>query len=84
MPKPSRWFAAASGGTYSVTDASQGRTPGLLQAKEPGGTVTRCGVPALLWTISWELPFDVSADWACPECARLLPTREAANGQGMG
>ena len=83
MPKPSRWFAAASGGAYTSSNIFQGRSPSRFHAKEPGGTVTRCGLPALHWTISWELPFDLSADWACPDCARLLPVDETVNRPGV-
>ena len=83
MAKPSRWFAAASGGAYTSTDVSQGRSPSRFHAKEPGGTMTRCGLPALHWTISWELPYDLSANWACFDCARLLSRDELANRAGM-
>jgi hypothetical protein len=72
-----RWFAAGPGGTYSSVAASR-RTVPVLHAKEPGGTRTRCGLPALRWSISWALPFDDSADWACPACGDVLSKSSTA------
>jgi hypothetical protein len=77
MPKPTRWFAAAPGGTYTPYSPSGGGRPRVFHAKEPGSKVTRCGLSAVLWSISWELPFDASAEWACPDCARRLPKPDA-------
>jgi hypothetical protein len=76
--RSTRWFAAAPGGPYRQPRASTGPRPSIMHAREPGGADTRCGLPALLWPISWAIPFDVSADWACPVCARLLPEQVAA------
>jgi hypothetical protein len=72
-PNVQRWFVTAPGRTYYTPTERTGADAQLLHAKEPGGTHTRCGVPAYGWPISWEIPFDAKASWACRECGAMPP-----------
>jgi hypothetical protein len=83
--RPSRWYAAAPGRTYVPPVEKVGGTSPTLHAKEPGSHRTACGLSTDTWSLSWELPFDVHAEWACPSCAAEVSTTAAlASADGPG